>query len=302
MGQPLGDDQSLEGRSSHRRRSLLWLNGIGSILIVAGIVGVSVALLSTHRSSANTATGSVGGTPVTREVEAGGLDFHMQVTPGPYFLGEFLVADLSLTNRSVSTFTLAGTSGDSPCGDALYLNTTGGTGPTYTMPVNDIHPCPFSMTQVTPGETLALNHFLPVPNAGNVTLEPGADFLQTTVGPDGVQSTTNGPSPLDGHWPSITISVSPSAPLDRRISVLSEGSQVLINGPAAALAHLYYNYTVTCDAIQGGTVGTGNFAWEPISTTVLREPDCGDEGTHTILEWSYAVSAPGYSIASGRNG
>jgi hypothetical protein len=302
MGQLPGDDQSPEGRSSYRRRSLLWLNGIGSVLIVAGIIGVSVALFSAHRSSANPAIGSAGGTPVTREVEAGGLDFRMQLTPGPYFLGELLVADLSLTNHSFSTVTLAGTSEDGPCGDALYLNATGGTGPTYTLPVDVIHPCPFSMTQVTPGETLTLNQFFPVPNSGDVTLELGADFLQTSVGPDGVQSTTNGSSPLDGHWPSITISVSPSAPLDRRISLLSEGAQVWINGPAAALAHLYYIYTVTCDAVEGGTVGTGNFAWEPISTTVLREPDCGDEGTHTVLEWNYGVSAPGYSIASGRNG
>jgi hypothetical protein len=68
-----------------------------------------------------------------------------------------------------------------------------------------------------------------------------------------------------------------------------------------ALAHLYYIYNVTCYAFQGGTVGTGNFAWEPIYSTSLQEPNCGDEGNQ-VIAWSYAVSAPGYAIASGQVG
>ena len=40
--------------------------------------------------------------------------------------------------------------------------------------------------------------------------------------------------------------------------------------------------------------GTGNFAWEPITTRVLDEHPCaGHYGT-----WSYAVGAPGYAVAS----
>jgi hypothetical protein len=53
---------------------------------------------------------------------------------------------------------------------------------------------------------------------------------------------------------------------------------------------------------SGCTVTTGNFtgnvAWEPIGTVVL-EPNCGVAGYQTS-EWSYAVSAPGYAIASGQ--
>ena len=72
-----------------------------------------------------------------------------------------------------------------------------------------------------------------------------------------------------------------------------------INAPLAALAHLYYIYNVTCNAFQGGTVGTGNYAWQPVFTTVIHEPNCGDYGSQ-VIEWSYAVSAPGYAIASGQ--
>jgi hypothetical protein len=51
--------------------------------------------------------------------------------------------------------------------------------------------------------------------------------------------------------------------------------------------------------LRGGTVGTANFAWDPLSTTVVHEPNCGNQLSQTI-EWSYAVSAPGYAIASGQ--
>jgi hypothetical protein len=79
--------------------------------------------------------------------------------------------------------------------------------------------------------------------------------------------------------------------------VQREGALVRINAPPAALAHLYYIYTVTCIAFQEGYVLTGNFAWETIAPTSVHEPNCGDAGGQ-ILKWSYAVSAPGFAIAS----
>ena len=48
----------------------------------------------------------VGGIPVTREAQANGLDLVIQVTPGPYFLGELLAANLILFNDFVTPSTL----------------------------------------------------------------------------------------------------------------------------------------------------------------------------------------------------
>jgi hypothetical protein len=79
--------------------------------------------------------------------------------------------------------------------------------------------------------------------------------------------------------------------------VQREGALVQINAPPAALAHLYYIYAVTCNVVSGGYELTGNFAWERISTTSVHEPNCGDAGDQ-IIKWSYAVSAPGFAIAS----
>ncbi len=257
--------------------------------------------LEHHLSPATGLDTWVGGTPVTREAEAGGLHIVMQVTPGPYFLGELLAANLSLRNDSLTTYTLAGPSKAGPCGAAVFVSMSGGSGPQYVLPVATSHSCPPMTSKLAPGDTLTLHEFLPVSNTGDVTLEAGARFLQTVARPDGSQSIMPGRSPLDRRWPSIKIAVAAATPSDRQITLQREGTQVQITAPPAARAHLYYLYTVTCHAFQGGTVGTGNFAWEPIATTIVQEPNCGDYGSQ-VIQWKYAVSAPGYAIASGHVG
>lgn len=302
-------------RPRQQRSRLYWLSGLVSMLVVAGLIGGALALFRSAVSPVSPAspvsptTGPdtwVGGAPVTREAQAGGLDFVMQVTPGPYFLGELLVADLSLRNDSRTSYTLAGPSAAGGCGAAVFLEMTdgssgGGSQPQYVLPVNTIHSCPFMTSTLTPGKSMTLHEFLPVSNSGEVTLQSGARFLQTVTGPDGSQTIASGPSPLDGLWPSLKIAVAATTPADRQITLHRQGNQVQIHAPLAARAHLHYLYTVACNAFQGGTVGTGNFAWEQISTAAVHEPDCGDYGSQ-VIQWAYAVSAPGYAIASGQMG
>ncbi len=230
-------------------------------------------------------------------VQAGGLTFVMRVTPGPYFLGQLLEADLSLTNDSFTTSMLRGSKVANPCGAVAFVYMAGDLQPQYVLPVASTHRCPGFTSNLTPGETVTLHEFLPISSSGEVTLESGARFLQTFTDSDGIQNITNGPSPLDGHWPSIKLSVAAATPADRQLAVQREGALVRINAPPAALAHLYYIYTVTCNVFSGGYEITGNFAWERISTTSVHEPNCGDAGDQ-IIKWSYAVSAPGFAIAS----
>ena len=298
---PWQSASTASGRLPRGRRWLHRLSVLASILLIAGVIGMALALLRSHASPAAKSNILLAGTPITSRVEAGGLTFSMQMTPGPYFLGELLLADLSLSNGSHTTYWLGGPKEAGPCGAAVFVNLTGGSGSSYRLPVADEHSCPFISSTLAPGETITLHEFLPVSTSGEVTLESGANFLQTTTDPSGNKSVTRGNSPLDGLWPSMKIQVATAAPSDRKITLRREGTQARIDAPAAVLGRLYYLYTVACVAFQGGTVETGNFAWEPISTTTLREPNCGDYGSQ-IIQWSYAVSSPGYAIASGQAG
>jgi hypothetical protein len=232
----------------------------------------------------------------------------MQVTPGPYFLGELLAANLSLRNDSHATYTLSGPSMitdpsvDGICGTVIFVTMSGGSGPQYEPPLAHVPTCTEGDFPLVPGHTMTVHQFVPVTNAGEVTLQAGASFLtQTVTGSDGSQSATPSQSPLDGRWPSIKIAVATATPSDRQITLQQKGTQVQVNAPAAARAHLYYIFAAACNASQGGAADTGSMVWQPVGTTFLQEPNCGDSSGPTI-QWWYTVSAPGYAIASGHMG
>jgi hypothetical protein len=293
-----------------RLSSLPWLYGPLSILVIAGIIGTALALVRSHvppdtsalaRSQPSPPLGSdfwVGGTPVTREVQAGGLHFVMQVTPGPYFLGELLAADLVLRNDSHTTYTLTGQSSFSPwvdgiCGATLFVTMSGGaTVLQYGLPLGEGVPtCPFGDFPLAPGQTLTIHKFMPLTSTGELTLQAGASFVTQTV-------TMPLHTPLDGRWPSLKIAVAAATPSDRQITLQRKAAQVQINAPRAARAHLFYIDAVTCGASHGGTALSGSMVWKPLATAVVQESNCGESSGPTI-QWWYMVSAPGYAITSG---
>jgi hypothetical protein len=248
--------------------------------------------LDHHQSSTASRDTWVGGSPVTAEAEAGGLHVVLEVTPGPYFLGELLAANIVLRNNSPVTYTL-----DRSLHSAVFVRMSGESGPQYVLPVATDHSHPPMTSPLAPGDTLRMHLFVPVSHTGEVTLQTSARVPTDHPGPDGRKRTTRGPSPLDGQWPAIRMAVDAATPSDRQITLQREGSQVQISAPLAARAHLYYLYTVQCH--EGtGTLYTGNFWWEPLAITLLQEPMCDDSGNQ-VIQWSYAVSAPGYAIASG---
>ena len=119
-----------------------------------------------------------------------------------------------------------------------------------------------------------------------------------------------GHSPLDGQWPSLTLSVAPVAPLDQRITLQQTGATVHVQTPLSARSSLYYIYTLGCsDPIndpQAGTAVDTITGWQSLARTVLHEPACGGGEDPNVrwstVHWSYAVSAPGFSIAAGEQG
>jgi len=290
---PSSRQPHLPGGPFHRLKSLV------SILVVAGII-VALALLWTHAPGASGSDNWVGGIPLTREAQANGLDLMMQVTPGPYFLGEMLGANLILSNHSFTPYTWQGSSVAGPCGAAINLEANGETAPFYSLPFAAMASphCAPGMTTLVPGATLTLHELVPLTSSGEVTLEPQGEVLQTSASPDGEQSNNWIPSPLQGHGPSLSITVIPGIPAARRISLQAEGTLVRISAPPAARHHLFYTYVAACIDSSGEGSGTFSF-WEPIFTTTLHEAEC-DQQTGPNLRWSYAVSSPGYNIVGGQ--
>jgi hypothetical protein len=135
--------------------------------------------------------------------------------------------------------------------------------------------------------------------------------LQTRTVPDGGHVITPAHSPLDGHWPSLTLSVAPAAPVDRRITLQGTGATLQVQAPLSAISSLYDIYSLKCShpindpqaaSYEVDTMG----GWQPLAGTVLHEPVCGEGEDANIrfstVHWSYAVGAPGFAIAAGEQG
>lgn len=265
-----------------RRRATIprFLNSLAAVLAVAALIGASL-LLFAHRPLASTTIGASAGdfgpvgTPATVPTERGGLAASMRLTPGPYFLSELIAVDFSLTNYTLTTFSLQGVPVATPCDPALFTQMAGGGPPHYTLPVHQFIDCPFSMTELKPGRAITIRQYVTLTDSGQVTLTEGARFLTTKVDTSGNQFTTNGPSPLDGYWPAASVAVSAHIPPDRELSFRQEGARVIVSAPPWAQSHLLYLYNISCQDFQGpGGTGSGDVDWRPLSTNAVSEPGC----------------------------
>jgi hypothetical protein len=278
------------GRRSHRRkRAVHLLNALAAVLVVGLLLGGSIALF-TNRSPSTTA-GPVG-SPVTVRAEAGGLEMSLSITPGPYFLSELILAQMSLTNQSRTTFLLEGR--ESLCFPALRLSQTGGENPHYTLPLHGEivdFGCFGRDSTLEPGQTITNQQYEPLTSSGLVTLTAQAHFLKTEGG-----GHTRGPSPLDGHWPSLQVQVASHIPSDHLFSLRLKGSQVFVDAPPTL--HLVYRFIESCVG-DGLSTDVGSLTWDPIATRVLNVPGNLVGCPAKDVRWQYAVSAAGYAIVGG---
>lgn len=221
------------------------------------------------------------------ETRAAGLRASLHVlTPGPYFFSELLAVDVAATNQSGDELTLIGLDrSDNTCSSAaLNVQATGGTAPAYTLPKLEIGCLSILYTtRMKPGQSLLLHYFLPLTTSGAVT-------IAMTVGILGVD---NPAQPHSSHlrWPSVSIQVAPRVPANRILTLRAQGARLTVQGPSAALAHLLYRETISCDQYGAG----GPLVWTPLPAPALTQPACPAPHKH----WIYMVSAPGYAIAYG---
>ena len=233
-------------------------------------------------------------------VRGGGLQMSLHLPRGPFFLGELLPVTVSLSNHSAKAVGYLGAPTGDACVPAFQVDLTGGSPPLYTLPAM-LHPqCPAPMPrQLGAGQTLTVPLLVPLTASGRVTLTARATFVSVTRG-RGTLIISSGPGPfITGGWPSTTITVAPHAPADRAIHLLHVGpldlpflhvdSQVFVDAPRDAASHLLYQSSATCTGI-----GEGTLYWQPLASTVIREPGCGSDE-----KWTMMVSAPGCAIAAG---
>ena len=277
---------------------------IGPILGL-GVIGtlLSACVPGSYSTSPSTmATVAGNGPPIvpngpTATAEVKGIAMSLRLTPaGPYFLSELIAVDVSLTNHTHTSVHLDGPSQAGPCGSALGVEMTGGGPPHYELPNATTHSCPWmGGTTVKPGQTLTIRQLLPLTESGNITLTGATKFLTATI-EQGQRVITATPGPLDGHWPTIRLTVDPHIPANRALSLHRESSLVYVTAPLAAHGHLLYLFNLTCSDQNGpGSTWTGNFVWEPLLGGVVHQPGC--PGVRP--RWTISVSAVGYAIASG---
>lgn len=277
----LREPEIIRGKPDRKQRVMHFINMLAAVLMVGLLLSGAAALFIQRAQSMP--VGPVGA-PVTTRVEAGGLEMTLSVTPGPYFLSELVMADMSLTNHSQTTFEVY--SGGA-CSIVPYIVQTGGESPHYSLPLHGnlaFFGCFVHYANLEPGQTFRSRQYEPLTSTGHVILTAQARFMQNN---------TYASSPLDGRWPSIRIQVASHIPSDRLLALHLKGSQVTINAPQAA--QLVYRFIESCSGMD-----VGSFTWEPISTRILNVPDnlmgCPAKG----VRWQYAIGTAGYAIAAGK--
>lgn len=284
---PLREAEMTKNKSGRKKRAMHFINMLAAVLMVGLLVSGAVALFIQRAQS--TPAGPVGpvGAPVTTRVEAGGLEMTLSVTPGPYFLSELVMADMSLTNHSHTTFSVLS---GSACPIEPYLVQAGGGSPHYSLPLHGngvSFGCYIDYENFEPGQTLRNRQYEPLTSSGLVTLTAQAQFMQNN-------RFASSPSPLDGHWPSMHIQVASRIPSDRLLALHQKGLQVTVDAPPTV--HLVYQFTGICDGAS-----TESITWEPALTHVLNGPgDVMGCPSKDFISWQYVIGAPGYAIAAGK--
>lgn len=283
---------AVQGHKMVRFASLL-----AAVLVIAVITGAAL-LLFQHRQGpiAGSVPPSTQSPPgmVTVSSSAGGFEMSLSLTQGPYFLSELLAAQISLTNHTDKTAYVSYPFVGSACGYVTGIQVTGEDNPQFVINISTDHSCPagFSDTTIKPGQTLTVMKYLPLTNSGRLTLTAETAFFTSNPGSRNLLPAQVS-SPLDGHWPTISIDVASKVPAGRTISYHRVGPRVFIDAPQP----VQYLYAVSCSDYNndGGGTGTGNFGWQALTKNVVGEPGCPGKN----VQWAFAFGLPGYGIVQG---
>ncbi len=208
---------------------------------------------------------------------AHGLEITMSIRTGQYFLEEMLPVLMLLSNHSARRLSFEGAVLPGTCERSPFIMVTGGSAPRYHLPWAPLFSCPNrSPYRLNPGQTRTATLLVLLPASGQLRLTAQTSYEQDA-------------NPFGSAWPSIAISVRPSAPPDRHLHLRRHGSGVSVTVRQGRLPHLLYQYLI----VSGGTrIGTRD--WQPLRDARLQDP----RGALAYALWRVLVTAPGYTVAS----
>jgi len=208
---------------------------------------------------------------------AHGLEITVSIRTGRYFLGEMLPVQMTLRNHSTRPISFEGAVLPGTCERSPFIMVTGGSAPRYHLPWAPQFSCPnHSSYRLYPGQMRTTALLVLLPASGRLRLT-----AQTSYERDA--------SPFGTAWPSIVISVQPSAPPDRVLHLHRQGAIVSVTVRRGRLPHLLYQYLI----VSGGTQ-IGARDWQPLPGARLQDP----RGALAYALWRVLVTAPGYAVAS----
>lgn len=298
------DQRTSQGTSQHPGQR--WrVVAVGVAVLV--IVLVAAALILQRRGNAPGAFSEpsvdslVAGGPQA-SATAGGLTYTVRLSPGPYFLSEFTVAQLTLSNGGRQSYQITGRVTSANFNQALYVTLTGGSGPTYALPLPSAPRSfpPPDINTLAPGQTWSETLYLPLTRSGEVVLSAKALFTTAKQDGHGGDVISYNDGPFAGHLPSLRLSIAPTVPVGHMLTLAigSTGgmSSVMVTGPTGVLGRVYYLRAATCGSYPSpGSTAEMPGGWLWLQGTTLTEPSC--PGPNEV--WAYAFATPGYAIRTG---
>ena len=295
------------------KRLLHLVSLLAAVLVVVALIGSALLLFGPWSPSRQNHVGSgppigpVGAPVKILERTYDGFERSFKITPGPYFLGELLEVDLSITNHTHTDYWL--TPEGFPC-SLLRVMIFGGGSPRATDVQRSWNGLPKLLecnwpwsasqspmvAQLAANQTTTIKQYVQLTSSGHITLV-AMDNLRRTTNQSGRNST-----PDTGTMISLPLFVSPLVPPDRQLSVKDQKTLVVISGPPAVSGQLIGEWETVCTQSGRGVVGPGSISGV---TTVATPSTCILRVTilkvfDTRLWWAYVVGAPGYALVSGR--
>ncbi|HEV2581605.1 MAG TPA: hypothetical protein VGT44_12200, partial [Ktedonobacteraceae bacterium] len=231
------------------------------------------------------------------------LEVVLQVSPGPYFLGEEIEVKLTLTNySSTAAYNVKSGYDAKDCAPDLANNlavvmtgspTLADTTLQHKLAGFDCSDVAQEYGTVDPANPPSYRYtILPVYTttvltySGTVTLATPLRFID--------MYTEAYDQPLGGRTPTVQIHVQAKVPPGRLITGQQRDTQVTISAPPPARNQLTYTYKTSCP-------GNPSWQWEVIQRPplTLQKPKCISNPSGKVTQWVYVIGAPGYAVFTG---